>query len=66
MQGSERITMGLGCEALGYAGNAGTLWSCSAPECFVSYSLRDCRVGLEDVTRLCQVLAQCPQLTEIE
>uniref|UniRef100_A0A8C3MQY2 Uncharacterized protein n=1 Tax=Geospiza parvula TaxID=87175 RepID=A0A8C3MQY2_GEOPR len=30
-----------------------------------SFSLRDCRVGLEDVTRLCQTLAQCPQLTEI-
>nr|XP_054496490.1 protein NLRC5 isoform X4 [Agelaius phoeniceus] len=31
-----------------------------------SFSLRDCRVGLEDVTRLCQILAQCPQLTEIQ
>ncbi|NXP00277.1 NLRC5 protein, partial [Certhia brachydactyla] len=31
-----------------------------------SFCLRDCRVGLEDVTRLCQILAQCPQLTEIE
>ncbi|NWZ34708.1 NLRC5 protein, partial [Brachypodius atriceps] len=30
------------------------------------FSLRDCRVGLEDVTRLCQVLARCPQLTEID
>ncbi|XP_075366408.1 protein NLRC5 isoform X2 [Mycteria americana] len=29
-------------------------------------SLRDCRVGPEDVTRLCQILTQCPQLTEIE
>ncbi|KAM6064578.1 protein NLRC5 isoform 3-T3 [Theristicus caerulescens] len=28
-------------------------------------SLRDCRVGPEDVTRLCQILAQCPKLTEI-
>ncbi|KAM7010851.1 protein NLRC5 [Passerculus sandwichensis] len=28
-------------------------------------SLRECRVGLEDVTRLCQTLARCPQLTEI-
>uniref|UniRef100_A0A8D0KUZ8 NLR family CARD domain containing 5 n=1 Tax=Strix occidentalis caurina TaxID=311401 RepID=A0A8D0KUZ8_STROC len=28
--------------------------------------LRDCRVGPEDVTRLCQILAQCPQLTEID
>ncbi|OWK61739.1 Protein NLRC5 [Lonchura striata] len=32
----------------------------------MSLSLRDCRVGLEDVTRLCQILAQCPQLTEID
>ncbi|NXH56048.1 NLRC5 protein, partial [Rhabdornis inornatus] len=31
-----------------------------------SFCLRDCRVGLEDVTRLCQTLAQCPQLTEID
>ncbi|NXK64266.1 NLRC5 protein, partial [Sylvietta virens] len=30
------------------------------------FSLRECRVGLEDVTRLCQILAQCPQLTEID
>ncbi|RLW01153.1 hypothetical protein DV515_00008118, partial [Chloebia gouldiae] len=30
------------------------------------FRLRDCRVGLEDVTRLCQILAQCPQLTEID
>ncbi|XP_010153118.1 PREDICTED: protein NLRC5, partial [Eurypyga helias] len=30
------------------------------------FRLRDCRVGPEDVTRLCQVLAQCPQLTEID
>ncbi|NXO28112.1 NLRC5 protein, partial [Cisticola juncidis] len=30
------------------------------------FSLRDCRVGLEDVTRLCQTLAPCPQLKEIE
>ncbi|NXV62934.1 NLRC5 protein, partial [Molothrus ater] len=37
----------------------------ASPECFVCFSLRDCRVGLEDVTRLCQILAQCPQLTEI-
>ncbi|NXA96753.1 NLRC5 protein, partial [Melanocharis versteri] len=29
------------------------------------FCLRDCRVGPEDVTRLCQILAQCPQLTEI-
>ncbi|NXG54662.1 NLRC5 protein, partial [Hemiprocne comata] len=29
------------------------------------FRLRDCRVGPEDVTRLCQILAQCPQLTEI-
>uniref|UniRef100_U3JWZ5 NLR family CARD domain containing 5 n=1 Tax=Ficedula albicollis TaxID=59894 RepID=U3JWZ5_FICAL len=40
--------------------------SCSAPECLVCFSLRDCRVALEDVTRLCQTLAQCPQLTEID
>ncbi|NXO78814.1 NLRC5 protein, partial [Sitta europaea] len=31
-----------------------------------SFGLRDCRVGLEDVTRLCQILARCPQLTEID
>ncbi|XP_039577398.1 protein NLRC5 isoform X7 [Passer montanus] len=31
-----------------------------------SFSLRDCRMALEDVTRLCQILAQCPQLTEID
>ncbi|XP_056356630.1 protein NLRC5 [Oenanthe melanoleuca] len=31
-----------------------------------SFSLRDCRVALEDVTRLCQTLAQCPQLTEMD
>ncbi|NXS78854.1 NLRC5 protein, partial [Erpornis zantholeuca] len=30
------------------------------------FRLRDCRVGPEDVTRLCQILAQCPQLTEID
>ncbi|XP_075016894.1 protein NLRC5 isoform X4 [Calonectris borealis] len=30
------------------------------------FRLRDCRVGPEDVTRLCQILVQCPQLTEIE
>ncbi|NWS67459.1 NLRC5 protein, partial [Crotophaga sulcirostris] len=40
--------------------------SSSAPECFVCFSLRDCRVGPEDVTRLCQILARCPQLTEID
>ncbi|KFW60959.1 Protein NLRC5, partial [Pygoscelis adeliae] len=28
--------------------------------------IRDCGVGPEDVTRLCQILAQCPQLTEID
>lgn len=47
----------------------GLLASCGhvqLPECFVCFSLRDCSVGLEDVTRLCQILAQCPQLTEIE
>ncbi|NWR57709.1 NLRC5 protein, partial [Bucorvus abyssinicus] len=37
-----------------------------APERFVCFSLRDCRVGPEDVTRLCHILAQCPQLTEID
>ncbi|NXR21636.1 NLRC5 protein, partial [Cinclus mexicanus] len=65
---SLRVTMGLvlGCVDLGYAGNVGILWSCSALECFVCFSLRDCKVGLEDVTRLCQTLAQCPQLTEID
>ncbi|NWU25532.1 NLRC5 protein, partial [Dyaphorophyia castanea] len=30
------------------------------------FRLRDCRVGPEDVTRLCQILAQCPQLTEMD
>ncbi|XP_039931663.1 protein NLRC5 [Hirundo rustica] len=30
------------------------------------FSLRDCRVGAEDVTRLCQMLARCPQLTELD
>ncbi|KAM6324853.1 LOW QUALITY PROTEIN: protein NLRC5 [Podargus strigoides] len=30
------------------------------------FCLRDCRVGPEDVTRLCQILAQCSQLTEID
>ncbi|KAM6300459.1 protein NLRC5 [Aegotheles albertisi] len=30
-----------------------------------SFCLRGCRVGPEDVTRLCQILAQCPQLTEV-
>ncbi|NWV75606.1 NLRC5 protein, partial [Dasyornis broadbenti] len=30
------------------------------------FRLRDCRVSPEDVTRLCQILAQCPQLTEID
>ncbi|KFQ62394.1 Protein NLRC5, partial [Pelecanus crispus] len=39
---------------------------CLAPKCFVCFSLRDCRVGPEDVTRLCQILTQCPQLAEID
>ncbi|NWI85330.1 NLRC5 protein, partial [Pitta sordida] len=30
------------------------------------FSLRDCRLGPEDVTRLCQILVQCPHLTEID
>ncbi|NXE11077.1 NLRC5 protein, partial [Lophotis ruficrista] len=30
------------------------------------FRLSDCRVGPEDVTRLCQILTQCPQLTEID
>ncbi|NXW55898.1 NLRC5 protein, partial [Eurystomus gularis] len=30
------------------------------------FRLRSCRLGPEDVTRLCQTLAQCPQLTEID
>ncbi|NWQ80525.1 NLRC5 protein, partial [Columbina picui] len=29
------------------------------------FRLRDCKLGPEDVTRLCQILAQCPQLTEV-
>uniref|UniRef100_A0A8C4UZG9 NLR family CARD domain containing 5 n=1 Tax=Falco tinnunculus TaxID=100819 RepID=A0A8C4UZG9_FALTI len=39
---------------------------CLVPERFVCFSLRDCRVSPEDMTRLCQILAQYPQLTEIE
>uniref|UniRef100_A0A8C3PLG4 NLR family CARD domain containing 5 n=1 Tax=Calidris pygmaea TaxID=425635 RepID=A0A8C3PLG4_9CHAR len=31
-----------------------------------SFCLRDCTVGPEDVTRLCQILIQCPQLKEID
>ncbi|NXC50722.1 NLRC5 protein, partial [Penelope pileata] len=30
------------------------------------FRLRDCTLGPEDVTRLCQILAQCTQLTEID
>ncbi|KAM9508153.1 protein NLRC5 [Guaruba guarouba] len=30
------------------------------------FRLRDCRMGSEDVTRLCQTLALCPQLTQID
>ncbi|NXW31954.1 NLRC5 protein, partial [Phaetusa simplex] len=30
------------------------------------FRLSDCAVGPEDVTRLCQMLTQCPQLTEID
>ncbi|NXM68828.1 NLRC5 protein, partial [Serilophus lunatus] len=30
------------------------------------FCLRDCRLSPEDVTRLCQILAQCPHLTEID
>ncbi|XP_037264682.1 protein NLRC5 isoform X1 [Falco biarmicus] len=30
------------------------------------FCLRDCRVSPEDMTRLCQILAQYPQLTEID
>ncbi|NXY83686.1 NLRC5 protein, partial [Alcedo cyanopectus] len=30
------------------------------------FCLRNCRLDPEDVTRLCQILSQCPQLTEIE
>ncbi|XP_021263661.1 protein NLRC5 isoform X2 [Numida meleagris] len=30
------------------------------------FRLRDCTVGPEDVTRLCQILTQCTQLTEID
>ncbi|XP_068811800.1 protein NLRC5 isoform X2 [Struthio camelus] len=30
------------------------------------FRLRDCTMGPEDVTRLCQVLAECTQLTEID
>ncbi|XP_065589425.1 protein NLRC5 [Cyrtonyx montezumae] len=30
------------------------------------FSLRDCTVGPEDVTRLCQILTQCTQLTEVD
>ncbi|XP_014802491.1 PREDICTED: protein NLRC5 [Calidris pugnax] len=31
-----------------------------------SFCLRDCPVSPEDVTRLCQILIQCPQLKEID
>ncbi|XP_071423647.1 protein NLRC5 isoform X2 [Pithys albifrons albifrons] len=30
------------------------------------FCLRDCRLRSEDMTRLCQILVQCPQLTEID
>ncbi|NXP16605.1 NLRC5 protein, partial [Scytalopus superciliaris] len=30
------------------------------------FCLRDCRLGPEDMTSLCQILAECPQLTEID
>ncbi|NXS95585.1 NLRC5 protein, partial [Jacana jacana] len=30
------------------------------------FRLRDCTMGPEDVTRLCQILIQCPQLSEID
>ncbi|NXK51508.1 NLRC5 protein, partial [Chauna torquata] len=30
------------------------------------FRLRDCTVGPEDVTRLCQILSECVQLTEID
>ncbi|NWU06880.1 NLRC5 protein, partial [Cephalopterus ornatus] len=30
------------------------------------FCLRDCRLDPEDMSRLCQILAQCPQLTEID
>ncbi|NWS43117.1 NLRC5 protein, partial [Probosciger aterrimus] len=30
------------------------------------FCLRDCRMSPEDVTRLCQTLARCPQLTQID
>ncbi|XP_075290148.1 protein NLRC5 [Opisthocomus hoazin] len=30
------------------------------------FRLRDCRVDPEDMIRLCQILVQCPQLTEID
>uniref|UniRef100_A0A8B9NN45 NLR family CARD domain containing 5 n=1 Tax=Accipiter nisus TaxID=211598 RepID=A0A8B9NN45_9AVES len=30
------------------------------------FRLKDCRVGPEEVTRLCHILAQCPHLTEID
>ncbi|XP_068026233.1 protein NLRC5 [Melanerpes formicivorus] len=31
-----------------------------------SFWLRDCRLAPEEVTRLCHILAACPQLTEVE
>ncbi|XP_062442170.1 protein NLRC5 [Rhea pennata] len=41
--------------------------ACAMPvangQCF---SLRDCTMGPEDVTRLCQILAECTQLTELD
>ncbi|NXD79108.1 NLRC5 protein, partial [Halcyon senegalensis] len=30
------------------------------------FRLRNCRLAPEDVTRLCRILSQCPQLTEID
>ncbi|NXI59554.1 NLRC5 protein, partial [Chloroceryle aenea] len=30
------------------------------------FRLRNCRLAPEDVTKLCQILSQCPQLTEID
>lgn len=48
------------------AGKILWLTQVSTSQCFVCFSLRDCTMGPEDVTRLCQILVHCTQLTEIE
>ncbi|KFW81197.1 Protein NLRC5, partial [Manacus vitellinus] len=61
------VDLVLGCEALGYEGSVAIPWSWEMFSALSpSFSLRDCRLGPEDMTRLCQILVQCPQLTEID